>query len=442
MCKSSSDTWGVDVNRPIISIILLFPFYAHAASVFVRGSAVGQGVTRSRGPECFLITAAHLTQNKPTADVIVAPGIRGEADIEMNLAKDISILRITSQSSSFCPTDQDWSIGPATDPPPNSVKAWTLEMTNETGTVQTVPVTQISFDPQYIFVERADGKDFQEEMSGSPIRADGRLAGILLNLKGKTGTVFRLRYIDGIIQGIFRTTSGAVPELTLADLERIDTNIAIAKVALDRQDCGIAVQSLSSVPEGGHSAIWMLYMARAYECTTTPGQSAPDLAFTYYQKYDQLVPGQKDILEKIAVLGYEAQKRARVQEEKRLEAQRLEALKSDLSGTWRDSNGRIIVIEQSGTSVTFIRSNEQMATGSYIDGTFTGTWVAHHGPDVKENCPEHPEYMKPIKGGISLRISSDGMGLAGKRDVDKIYWDHCEQRIEEEEYDLRRQKSN
>ena len=52
-----------------------------AASVFVRGQSVGQGVTRARGPECFVITAAHVTGDRSNVELVVGPGIRGEANI-------------------------------------------------------------------------------------------------------------------------------------------------------------------------------------------------------------------------------------------------------------------------------------------------------------------------------------------------------------------------
>ena len=98
----------------------------------------------------------------------------------------------------------------------------------------------MAFDSNYIFIKGLNGMRLQQMMSGSPLRADGRLAGILLSVKTSSdgteqGTVFRLSYIDSIVSSIFSPATGTVSELSVAELQRIDQNIAIARVALDKR---------------------------------------------------------------------------------------------------------------------------------------------------------------------------------------------------------------
>lgn len=392
-----------------------------AATVYVKGESVGQGVTRSRGPECFVITAAHVVGGQPTVDIVTSPNIHGQANIETNLAGDLSILRVTSQSSAFCPTPQEWIISSSTDTPPNAVQSWNLEMTDEAGTTHTPSVEQVAFDSNYIFIKGKNGTHLQQTMSGSPLRGDGRLAGILLNVKTSSdgteqGQVFRLSYIDSVVSSILNPATGTVSDLSVAELQRIDQNIAIARVALDNGDCKIAADSLREVPKSGQAAIWTLYMARASECSGQEKLSNPEDALKYYSAYNEMVPGQKVILEKLATLGYLVKKKAEIKSEKDVEAERTAKLRNDLTGTWIET-GKTFTIEQIGLSVDFVSSlGNHVITGTYSNGVFSGTYKQVWHEDVLSRCPN----LQQPSAEIRLTISADGMSLSGSVDALKV----------------------
>jgi hypothetical protein len=418
-------------------LIMVVGTRVHAAGVYVKGEKIGQGVTRSRGPECFIITAAHVTGSRPTVDIIAPPGVRSTANIEMNLAGDVSILRVSGPSTSFCSIDREWSAGLSSDVAVNSVRSWRVQTVNEAGTVLDMNLEEVAFDPLYIFVRGAAGAVLQEGMSGSPVLADGRLAGIMLNVKRVgnewQGTIFRLHYIDSIIQRIFSPKSDQPAELTVAELQRIDQNIATAKVALERKDCRIASQALSEVPANARAAIWTLFMARATECAEDPQFADPEQAFKYYTAYDQLVPGQTAILEKLATLGYAVRVAAQNNKERAAAAAARGTRVANLTGTWEYLGNRLDVV-QSGSQVRAMfsvvsdsfsdsgyRVGDLFMTGTYDGKTFDGVGRQRDVPSDDTFLCNPKERVSsseiPFNVGLRLTINESGDTLLGRRET-------------------------
>lgn len=80
---------------------------------------------------------------------------------------------------------------------------------------------------------------------------------------------------------------------------------AEGRIALDKyNDCPAALKALQGVSETGRqNPIWISYMAKASECV----KNFRD-ALTYYEKYNQLVPGNGEVVNKIGELRYLARK--------------------------------------------------------------------------------------------------------------------------------------
>jgi len=89
------------------------------------------------------------------------------------------------------------------------------------------------------------------------------------------------------------------PAMAQSDMEKF----AEGRVSLDKfKDCFAAIEALETVSsEGRNNPLWVFYMAKTHECLANPG-----IALEYYQKYNSLVPGQREIIEKLAELRYEA----------------------------------------------------------------------------------------------------------------------------------------
>jgi len=102
----------------------------------------------------------------------------------------------------------------------------------------------------------------------------------------------------------------AVAVSAQSDLARI----AEGRAAFDQHhDCPAALRAFESVSTEGRSPVWIIYMARTEECL-----GKIEEAVGYYEQYDQLVPNQAEVLQKIGELRYQVGKlheqRARVEE--------------------------------------------------------------------------------------------------------------------------------
>lgn len=111
---------------------------------------------------------------------------------------------------------------------------------------------------------------------------------------------------------------GRVAQAQQSDAE----NFAEGRVALDKHnDCDVAYKALNSVSTAGQQEpMWIFYMAKTSECL-----KRFDKALELYRRYDQAVPGQQQVLDKIAEMRYNIRKKsdqdaqneaARVQAEK------------------------------------------------------------------------------------------------------------------------------
>lgn len=91
---------------------------------------------------------------------------------------------------------------------------------------------------------------------------------------------------------------------------------AEGRIALDQhQDCPAAESAFRSVSEASHNAIWAFYMGKTMECLKRPAD-----ALVYYEQYDQLIPGQAEIINKIGELRYQVRKQQEEQTQRQNEA--------------------------------------------------------------------------------------------------------------------------
>ena len=76
--------------------------------------------------------------------------------------------------------------------------------------------------------------------------------------------------------------------------------VAGGRTALDNKDCPAALRAFDGVSvEGRSNPVWIIYMARTEECVLNFGK-----AVEYYERYDQMVPEQAEVLNKIGELRY------------------------------------------------------------------------------------------------------------------------------------------
>ncbi len=89
----------------------------------------------------------------------------------------------------------------------------------------------------------------------------------------------------------------SVTALAQTDAEKL----AEGRLAFDTyKNCPAALRAFTAVSEAGRqSPMWVYYMGKTHECLGNTEQ-----AIGYYRKYNTLVPGQQEVLEKIAELQY------------------------------------------------------------------------------------------------------------------------------------------
>jgi hypothetical protein len=164
----------------------------------------------------------------------------------------------------------------------------------------------------------------------------------------------------------------------------------------------MALDSLESVSkEGQKNPLWVYYMARTYECL-----DRLDDAITSYIQYDEMMPGQPPIAEKLADLRYQVKKR------------------DDLSGEWSNTRGRRIRItyekDEEGILIKAYALGESDDDGNKNDDfiwgagivngqlTFLGGVARIHPSAQKELSTRCPllAHAYPTKEG-SITLSSD-----------------------------------
>jgi hypothetical protein len=448
MVEEDSCEWCVDGEQElsnlrcwmlVTSVCMSTPML-HAGPVFVKGQGVGQGYTRARGSECFVITAAHVVGDYSAVALVTYSGVRGTADVVEKLAGDISILRVEGQGTSFCSAETQWGNAMSVQAAPNSIIDWSLEMITEAGTEEQMRLTLVSFDPNTLYLRPRDGNDaLQRGMSGSPIIGDGRLMGLLVDVEpgddGKpTARIIRLKYLDALLQGIFVSDGGAVRELSVAELQLIDSNIALAKLALDEHhDCKTAREALSAVPVAGQrGAFWHLYMARCAECL-----GDFKVALTEYTVYNSLVPGQAAILEKIASVGYNLR-----------HGQELAKQQQDLSGYWIYGDIFIWMDQSSAKSVQGYVAGakagrpiigELWFQGNYENGILSGDMYGRYNERAFEECDQKLSIDRDrTPFGARLNISDDAQTLEGDRADTTIEFSDCTESRSRKRLALRR----
>ena len=127
--------------------------------------------------------------------------------------------------------------------------------------------------------------------------------------------------------------------------------IAEARVALDKNDCKIALEALDEVSEEGKkTALFKLYCGKAHDCAKDY-----DNAMTYYEAYIQMNPNASDIIQRIAELRYEQKKKEK---------------KYDLEGLWqaKDDPGKLRTLEQSGDHIKLFDQDEEEDVGIKFEG--------------------------------------------------------------------------
>lgn len=127
---------------------------------------------------------------------------------------------------------------------------------------------------------------------------------------------------------------------------------AEGQAALDKHnDCAAAIEAFDSVSSQGKTEpLWAFYMAKAQEC-----KGDLNAALTHYLKYDELNPGQAEVVAKVGDLRYRLKKQQQAEEavQKRQDAKKklladitaarsaIDSAWSSIPPSWRDNMAQL-----------------------------------------------------------------------------------------------------
>ncbi len=170
----------------------------------------GQGVFRSRGAECFFVTAGHVVEDTTEVELITTNGSNLQASVVTSFPDDVAILRVDLPGNSGCP-DGNWDSG-------NKLKTL-LELETkgivktrmDDGSLAQTPVTIKKYnDYRYIQIAPERPEDqFSKGFSGSPLYIAGKLAGMLQSVSNGTGRVFRQDALSHTVALFFKDSQQA-----------------------------------------------------------------------------------------------------------------------------------------------------------------------------------------------------------------------------------------
>lgn len=199
--------------RVLLAAALLLPGVAHA-QVFLKAAEQGQGILRSRGGECFVLTPEHVVGGASSVAVISEFRREGSAQVEATFPGDLALLRVDPTPPMPCPGPWD-SAEKLQDRLASSSEA-TLESRNEDGSLQRRFVRVTSHDSRYITVRPTVAADaLFRGLSGSLLRIAGTPAGMLLRVDAESGEgiVLREDHLSDVVRSFFDVS---IPAAALA----------------------------------------------------------------------------------------------------------------------------------------------------------------------------------------------------------------------------------
>ena len=207
---------------------------------------------------------------------------------------------------------------------------------------------------------------------------------------------------------------------------------AEGKIAFDKyEDCPASQDAFLSVSaEGRQNPLWNYYIAQTYECL-----KKYDIAIKYYEAYNQSVPGQPAISDKLADLRYNLKKqkaedeaRKAVKEKDAADKAAVEARRNNLAGFWMGNNGIRYKFSQHDAKEVYgynISKNNLTLSGKIMSGHLKGQ--IHDGQwrnqaKGEEKCPGdfYPN------ADFDFKISDNGNTLEGYYATYRITFDTCE----------------
>ncbi|MCI5207344.1 MAG: serine protease, partial [Candidatus Electrothrix sp. ATG2] len=164
----------------------------------------GQGFFRSRGVECFFITAGHVVADAAEVELITSGRRKFTASLNTIYPDDVAILRVELSKDMRCPKGS-WGAGEKLKTLLTMEQDGVIKKRLNDGSILQTKVTIKTYDDiRYIQITPKDSNvHFSKGFSGSPLYVAGKPAGMLLSVANGIGKVFRQDALNNTVSLFF-----------------------------------------------------------------------------------------------------------------------------------------------------------------------------------------------------------------------------------------------
>lgn len=182
---------GTTATRPILS-----------QEVLVKAAEMGQGVSRTRGAECVVLTAGHVAPSGASGTVLGQGGVSAPATVTRTYPDDVSILVVNAGASFPC---GPWRVPDTVAVILHSATTGYLRLRTQAASLSQIPVSILAHNDRFLTIAPASGLQIHKTMSGSPLYAGGEMIGLLLsvNVEAGRGHVFRVDALNDLVRSFF-----------------------------------------------------------------------------------------------------------------------------------------------------------------------------------------------------------------------------------------------
>lgn len=240
-----SRRWAARICLALLAAFSIPPTALRAATpppVYVRGTHVGQGFLMTRLGKCYLVTAAHVVEGDPHADVVGTEesGPIGEARlIAQELSTDIAVLRVDGPITKHCGNDYVKGI---TDADVSRQSRAVVSYVYDNGRLnrEAYDTLVVDADSNHLTLAyQSHMERLMEGLSGGIASINDLPAGMLLyiNAAGTQAQVLRYEVLMRVVFQLMNT-----PELPALPFSPPESNLAAAAA-------GASLANWSSIPQ-------------------------------------------------------------------------------------------------------------------------------------------------------------------------------------------------
>lgn len=198
------------MKRLIVSIFCLFSM---VDSTFASDARVatdiefGQGTFRTRGHECFFITAQHVVEDASKIDLVTGGRKKYGAKLVREFGEEYDTAVLLVDDNDAC-KNSVWNKGVGLSKVLKENEQGVLKVRNDSGGLISIRVFVRENLQNYLVIEPMNPSDnIAQGYSGGTLYIDDYVAGMLLSVENGRGTVFKQSSIDRIVSLFFEEES-------------------------------------------------------------------------------------------------------------------------------------------------------------------------------------------------------------------------------------------